>query len=67
LACRNTQTAAAAAAQIRLRTGNKNIEVRELDLSLLKSVRQFASIITEQEGRLDILVNNAGTIGSVTY
>jgi len=65
LACRNTQTANAAAAQMRMQTGNENIVVQELDLSLLKSVRKFANIIMEQESRLDILVNNAGTAGSV--
>jgi len=65
LACRNTQTAAAAAARMRLQTGNENIVVQELDLSLLKSVRKFASVIMEQESRLDILVNNAGNAGSV--
>jgi len=67
LACRNTQTAAAAAAQMQKQTGNENIVVRELDLSLLKSVRKFASVILEQETRLDILVNNAGTAGSTFY
>ena len=66
LACRNTQTAAAAAAQMRMQTGNENIVVQELDLSLLKSVRKFAGIIMEQESRLDILINNAGTAGSAS-
>jgi len=66
LACRNTEAAAAAAAEMRMQTGNENIVVRELDLSLLKSVRKFASVILEQESRLDILVNNAGTAGIVT-
>ena len=66
LACRNTQTATAAAAEMQQETGNENIVVRELDLSLLKSVRKFASVILEQESRLDILVNNAGTTGSLT-
>jgi len=45
LACRNTQTAAVAAAQMRMQTGNENVVVQELDLSLLKSVRKFASVI----------------------
>ena len=63
LACRNTETATAAAAQIRMQTGNENVVVRELNLSQLKSVRKFASVILEEENRLDILVNNAGTTG----
>jgi len=66
LACRNMQTATAAAAQMKLLTGNENIVVRELDLSLLKSVRQFASVLLKEESRLDVLVNNAGTAGSVS-
>jgi len=66
LACRNTRSATAAAAQMRLATANENIVVRELDLSRLKSVRQFASIILDQESRLDILVNNAGTAGYIS-
>jgi len=48
-----------------MQTGNENIVVRELDLSLLKSVRKFAKDILEQESRLDILVNNAGTAGNI--
>jgi len=67
LACRNTQTAAVAAAQMRMQTGNENVVVQELDLSLLKSVRKFASVILEQESKLDILVNNAGTAGYITF
>jgi len=63
LACRNTESATAACARMRLATGNENIVVLELDLSRLKSVRRFASIILEKESRLDILVNNAGTAG----
>ena len=48
-----------------MQTGNENIVVRELDLSQLKSVRKFASVILQHESRLDILVNNAGTTGTV--
>jgi len=55
----------AAAAEMRVQTGNENIVVRELDLSRLKSVRKFASVILEQESRVDILVNNAGTTGII--
>ena len=59
------QSATAAAAEMRMATGNENIVVRELDLSRLRSVRQFASIILDEESRLDVLVNNAGTAGCV--
>lgn len=37
--------------------------MRTLDLSSLKSVRQFAQTIIETENRLDILVNNAAASG----
>lgn len=67
LACRNPQTAEAAAAEIRMQTGNENVSVQKLDLSLLKSVRQFARDIVQRESRLDILVNNAGTTGFISF
>jgi len=67
LACRNTHAAAAAATEMQMTTGNENIVVRELDLSLLKSVRQFVDFYCEQESRLDILVNNAGTAGYIEF
>lgn len=35
---------------------------RECDLSSLKSVRAFASHLSEREGRLDALVNSAGVM-----
>ncbi|XP_039748829.1 retinol dehydrogenase 11-like [Pararge aegeria] len=41
-------------------TGNREIYFKKLDLASLKSVRNFATQILEQEKRLDILVNNAG-------
>lgn len=34
--------------------------VRKLDLSSLKSVREFAAEINKTESRLDILIHNAG-------
>ena len=37
-----------------------NVEVRELDLSSLQSVRSFTQQFNEQRRRLDILVCNAG-------
>ena len=44
-------------------TGNEKVVVRELDLSRLKSIRQFAEQVNTQEERVDILINNAGVIG----
>lgn len=41
-------------------TGNTNIVTKKLDLSRLKSVREFAEDIIKNEEKVDILVNNAG-------
>lgn len=41
-------------------TKNTDIVVKKLDLSSLKSVRQFAYEINKTESRLDILIHNAG-------
>ncbi|XP_068897931.1 retinol dehydrogenase 12-like [Tenebrio molitor] len=41
-------------------TNNPNIFAKHLDLSSLKSVRDFASEILKSEDKLDILINNAG-------
>jgi len=60
LACRNTSAAEVAAAEIRAQTGNSNVVVYKVDLSLLRSVRQFANEFNQKEQRLDVLVNNAG-------
>ncbi|XP_022112901.2 retinol dehydrogenase 11 [Pieris rapae] len=41
-------------------SGNENVLFKNLDLSSLSSVREFAKEIQKTENRLDILVNNAG-------
>ena len=58
LACRNVSKGAAAVKEIREATPSADVEVQELDLSSLDSVRQFADAIDVE--RLDLLVNNAG-------
>ena len=63
LACRNKERAEAARDTIVQATGNKNVVVRELDLSRLKSVREFAEQVNAEEERVDFLINNAGVIG----
>lgn len=42
-------------------TNNSKIIVKKLDLSSLKSVREFAKEINTEEDRLDVLIHNAGT------
>ena len=58
MACRNLEKGAAAADQIRESVPNAQVEVVELDLSSLDSVRKFADALDVDE--LDLLVNNAG-------
>ncbi|XP_038208024.1 retinol dehydrogenase 11-like [Zerene cesonia] len=42
------------------KSGNQNVVYKYVDLSSLKTVREFAKDILKTEARLDILVNNAG-------
>ncbi|XP_010878929.1 retinol dehydrogenase 13 isoform X2 [Esox lucius] len=60
LACRDQARAQAAAAEIRKRSGNGNVVVKQLNLASLQSVRNLAKDILETERRLDVLINNAG-------
>lgn len=64
LACRDLQRGQQALDEIISNTGNKNVVLYHLDLSSLKSVRQFAKEIIKTERRLDVLVNNAGVGGT---
>ncbi len=58
LACRNVQKGEAAAAEIRAAVPGARLQVSELDLSSLASVRQFAG--APEVGELAVLINNAG-------
>ena len=60
MACRDMRRGEKAASEVRRSTGNGNVVVRQLDLSSLASVREFASKLSATEDRLDILINNAG-------
>ncbi|CAD6245283.1 GSCOCG00013630001-RA-CDS [Cotesia congregata] len=61
MACRNVQAANKLKDEFIKETGNNSIVVKHLDLSSLKSVRDFASQINREESRLDVLIHNAGT------
>ena len=52
----------AAAEKIRQSTGNPNVDVRELELSVPDSVRAFASAYLADHDSLDLLINNAGVM-----
>ncbi|XP_028822211.1 retinol dehydrogenase 13-like [Denticeps clupeoides] len=62
LACRDQCRASQAAEEIRQRSGNGNVVVKQLDLGSLRSVRTLAADVLASEERLDILINNAGVM-----
>ncbi|XP_053603610.1 retinol dehydrogenase 12-like [Plodia interpunctella] len=59
LACRSEQRGTAARDKIIANTGNKDVHFKKIDLTSLRSVREFAAEILGTEKRLDILINNA--------
>ncbi|XP_050310151.1 retinol dehydrogenase 14 [Anthonomus grandis grandis] len=61
LACRNLDKAQKVRDEIAEETKNESLIVKKLDLSSLKSVREFAEDILQSEQRLDVLIHNAGT------
>jgi len=62
MACRDLTRAGPAAEDIRRETGSELVEVMELDLSSLQSVRDFASAFKAKGLRLHIVMNNAAVM-----
>jgi NAD(P)-dependent dehydrogenase (short-subunit alcohol dehydrogenase family) len=62
IACRNTAKGEQAASAIRGAVAGAEIEIGELDLADLDSVRAFAARLSSERNRLDLLVNNAGVM-----
>ncbi|XP_062912435.1 retinol dehydrogenase 13-like isoform X1 [Mobula hypostoma] len=62
LACRNMEKCEAAAREIRGKTLNHHVYARHLNLASLKSIREFAKRVTEEEENINILINNAGVM-----
>ncbi|WP_046247414.1 oxidoreductase [Hymenobacter terrenus] len=60
LACRNVSKAEAAKARIVQAYPSAKVECLPLDLSSLRSVREFAADFRQQHEKLDLLINNAG-------
>ena len=60
LACRSTDRGREAASRIREETPDASLELLELDLADLVSVRSFAERFHQRHDELDVLVNNAG-------
>ena len=62
LASRNKQNGESAKKEIQVENPSAQIDVMELDLANLKSIRAFVTKFNEQHGKLDVLLNNAGII-----
>lgn len=62
MACRNLNKANAAKEKIINKVPQADLEVLEIDLSSLESVRNFAKQFQEKYDRLDVLINNAGVM-----
>jgi protochlorophyllide reductase len=62
MGCRNLGKARAAAGLIQGEGGRGELDVRELDLADLDSVRDFARSLAEEGRTVDVLMNNAGVM-----
>jgi NAD(P)-dependent dehydrogenase (short-subunit alcohol dehydrogenase family) len=62
LAVRDTVAGERAAGQIKGSVAQADLEVRELDLASLSSVRSFSKELTADFPAIDVLVNNAGLV-----
>jgi len=60
MACRNSNKAGVAADEIRKAVPSGNLEIRQLDLADLNSVKAFADQMRADYPHIDILINNAG-------
>lgn len=60
LACRNLEKADLAAKEIRSMVRKAKLEIIQLDLADLASVRKFAETFKDKYQTLDLLINNAG-------
>ncbi len=62
MACRNLNKAAAAQSKIKQVLPHADLDILQLDLSQLSSVRNFVQQFSERYQQLDVLVNNAGVM-----
>ena len=60
MACRNLQKSEAALKEAKEKSDSEKIDLMQLDLSLLNSVRTFAENFSSKYDKLHILINNAG-------
>jgi NAD(P)-dependent dehydrogenase (short-subunit alcohol dehydrogenase family) len=64
VACRNLTKGEEARRAIEVRAPAADVEVRELDLASLESVRAFAQTLRAEHDSIDLLVNNAGVMAT---
>jgi NAD(P)-dependent dehydrogenase (short-subunit alcohol dehydrogenase family) len=64
MACRDREKAARARDKLESQLERSSLELLDLDLSDLASVRAAADRVVTQHARLDLLVNNAGVMGT---
>ena len=62
LTSRDAARGAEALAEIEQRSGSDSVDVMELDLASLASVREFAKVFLDRYDRLDVLIDNAGLV-----
>ncbi|MFT5645870.1 MAG: NAD(P)-dependent dehydrogenase (short-subunit alcohol dehydrogenase family) [Aureispira sp.] len=62
LACRNIDKATAAKQEILKEVPNADLDIIQIDLSSLDSVRKFAKNYLKKYQQLDLLINNAGVM-----
>ena len=60
MAVRNVKKGEGVAEEIKQNYSDANIDVREMDLTSLESVKNFAEEFKKNYDRLDVLINNAG-------
>jgi NAD(P)-dependent dehydrogenase (short-subunit alcohol dehydrogenase family) len=60
IAARNRAKGEAALVEIKERTGSDRVELADLDLASMASIRAFADAFLASHDRLDVLLNNAG-------
>lgn len=59
MACRSEERGKNVAEEVKLLTGNQNIEFMQVDLSLQKSIRQFVNEYLLKHNHLDVIIHNA--------
>jgi NAD(P)-dependent dehydrogenase (short-subunit alcohol dehydrogenase family) len=64
MACRSHEKAARARDKLESQLRRSSLELLDLDLADLASVRGAAERVVDQHARLDLLVNNAGVMGT---